>query len=149
VLDKKICTKSLVERPILQHVVGGGQQRGCHCDGSFFGSASSFDAEELCLIVGSGLTAAVYSLGRLFCLSVTLAGSRRERAGFAAGVPTPSDRLARVVRAASPSKNQARLARHRNEASVGRAILKSSARHHIDESLLKETNLHERDNRLL
>jgi hypothetical protein len=28
---------------------------------------------------GSGLTAAVYSLGRLFCLSVTLAGSRRER----------------------------------------------------------------------
>src|SRR6266852_6136714 len=52
-LDKKIGAEVLVECAILQHVVGGSQQRGRHCDGSLFGSASSFEAEELCLIVGT------------------------------------------------------------------------------------------------
>src|ERR1700704_4452475 len=50
---KKIGAEVLVERTVLQHVVGGGQQRGRNCDGSLFGSASSFKAKELCLIVGA------------------------------------------------------------------------------------------------
>jgi hypothetical protein len=50
--DKKIGAEVLVERAILQHVVDHGQQRGRHRDGSLFGSASSFEAEELCLIIG-------------------------------------------------------------------------------------------------
>src|SRR5215813_3552914 len=51
--DKKIGAEVLVECAILEHGVGGSQQRGRHCDGSLFGSASSFEAEELCLIVGT------------------------------------------------------------------------------------------------
>ena len=51
--DKKIGAEVLVECAVLEHVVGSSQQRGRHCDGSLFGSASSFEAEELCLIVGT------------------------------------------------------------------------------------------------
>ena len=49
-LTRKSAPRVLVECAILQHVVDCGQQRGRHCDGSLFGSASSFEAEELCLI---------------------------------------------------------------------------------------------------